>query len=300
MSQMVNKSPKPSEEKLSPNISQEVEKRPLVGIYLKAILKKSTVQLETCKKAKSWDGGAFHIHHSLIQDLLCGSEGPVEEFEKVLNKGTTSIHVTALDGLVSVNSLFTVAVFVGLSLATPGQRSLEDTGACDAGEDIAKNLLVFEVVAFSSFLFSSLIAQGLKLAIILNNSKEVTEAFKAHINNALLRLGMLASAFGSVMGCIFLVLSMVNVIQIRLGLLSCGSASAARATIYLVSLVSTALVMYISTVINSQQEEHSSMQSFISKINGKGLLSSKFLSMLPSLPGGWQDFNVRALCLLLF
>eukprot|EP01018_Ginkgo_biloba_P018437 Gb_38166 [translate_table: standard] len=123
-------------------------------------------------------------------------EGPIEEFEKILDKGTTSVHVTALDGLVNVNSLFTVAVFVGLSLATPGQRSLEDKGACDAGEDVAKNLLVFEVVAFSSFLFSSLIAQGLKLAIILNNSKQVTEAFKAYINNKLLRLGMLASAFG--------------------------------------------------------------------------------------------------------
>lgn len=173
------------------------------------------------------------------------TDGPIE---KILNKGTTTVHVTALDGLVNVNSLFTVAVFVGLSLATPGQRSLDDSGACNAGEDIVRNLLIFEVASFSSFLFSSLIAQGLKLAIMLINSKQVDDAFRAHINNKMLRLGMLASAIGSVMGCVFLMISMVNVIQIRLGVLSCGNNSTVKATISLVGLVSTALIIYISTV----------------------------------------------------
>ncbi|KAJ9176693.1 hypothetical protein P3X46_011977 [Hevea brasiliensis] len=160
---------------------------------------------------------------------------------------TTSVHVTALDGLVNVNSLFTIAVFVGLSLTTPGQRSLENRSACDAGIDVAKKLLVFEVVSFSFFLFSSLIAQGLKLAINLLNSKDVDEAFRAHINLKVLRFGMMGSAVGSVMGCIFLVLSMVNVIQIRLGMLSCGSKSAVHAVTALVLLVSSALLIYIST-----------------------------------------------------
>ncbi|KAJ7009139.1 hypothetical protein NC653_007699 [Populus alba x Populus x berolinensis] len=62
-----------------------------------------------------------------------------------VSSSTTSVHVTALDGIVNVNSLFTVAVFVGI--------------------DMAKNLLVFEVVSFSFFLFSSLVAQGLKLGL---------------------------------------------------------------------------------------------------------------------------------------
>ncbi|KAJ9169858.1 hypothetical protein P3X46_018006 [Hevea brasiliensis] len=162
---------------------------------------------------------------------------------------TTRVHVTALDGLVNVNSLFTIAVFVGLSLTTPGQRSLENRSACDAGIDVAKKLLVFEVVSFSFFLFSSLIAQGLKLAINLLNSKDVDEAFRAHINLNVLRFGMMGSAVGSVMGCIFLVLSMVNVIEIRLGMLSCGSKSAVHAVTALVLLVSSALLIYISTTI---------------------------------------------------
>lgn len=162
---------------------------------------------------------------------------------------TTSVHVTALDGLVNVNSLFTIAVFVGLSLTTPGQKSLEDRTACDAGIDVVKKLLVFEVVSFSFFLFSSLVAQGLKLAINLLNSKDVDEAFRAHINLKVLRLGMMGSAIGSVMGCLFLMLSIVNVIQIRLGMLSCGSKSAIHAVSALLILVTSALVVYISTAI---------------------------------------------------
>ncbi|KAG2669743.1 hypothetical protein I3760_14G047700 [Carya illinoinensis] len=162
---------------------------------------------------------------------------------------TTSVHVTALDGIVNVNSLFTIAVFVGLSLTTPGQRSLENNTACDAGIDIARKLLVFEVVSFSFFLFSSLVAQGLKLAVNLLNSKDVDEAFRAHINLKVLRLGMMGSAVGSVMGCLFLMLSMINVIEIRLGLLSCGSKSAIHAVAALLILVSSALFVYISTAI---------------------------------------------------
>ncbi|KAB2020893.1 hypothetical protein ERO13_D07G094700v2 [Gossypium hirsutum] len=161
----------------------------------------------------------------------------------------TSVHVTALDGLVNVNSLFTVAVFVGLSLTTPGQHSLENRAPCDAGVDVAKKLLVFEVVSFSFFLFSSLVAQGLKLAINLLNSKDVDEAFRAHINLKVLRFGMMGSAVGSVMGCLFLMLSMVNVIEIRLGLLSCGSKSSVHAAAALVVLVSLALLVYISTAV---------------------------------------------------
>ncbi|KAL2488368.1 hypothetical protein Fot_41660 [Forsythia ovata] len=164
---------------------------------------------------------------------------------------TTSVHVTALDGLVNVNSLFTIAVFVGLSLTTPGQHSLENPSACDAGIDVAEKLLVFEVVSFSFFLFSSLVAQGLKLAINLLNSKDVDEIFRAHINLKVLRFGMLASAIGSVMGCLFLMLSMVNVIQIRLGMLSCGSKSAVHAVVALVVLMTSAIIVYISTAVYS-------------------------------------------------
>ncbi|XP_042496211.1 uncharacterized protein LOC122075303 [Macadamia integrifolia] len=167
------------------------------------------------------------------------------------SSSSTSVHVTALDGLVNVNSLFTIAVFVGISLTTPGQHSLENKGVCDAGPDVAKRLFSFEVVSFSFFLFSSLVAQGLKLTIILLNSKDVDEAFRVHINLKVLRLGMMASAAGSVMGCVFLVLSMVNAIEIRLGLLSCGSEYAVGAVAALVTLVFSGILVYVSTAIYS-------------------------------------------------
>lgn len=109
--------------------------------------------------------------------------------------------------------------------------------------------LCLQVVSFSFFLFSSLVAQGLKLAINLLNSKDVEEAVRAHINIKVLRFGMMGSAIGSVMGCLFLMLSMVSVIEIRLGVLSCGSKPAVHAVIALVVGVSSALLVYISTTV---------------------------------------------------
>ncbi|RCV41202.1 hypothetical protein SEVIR_9G115600v4 [Setaria viridis] len=172
------------------------------------------------------------------------------KFPAALSANTTSVHVTALDGVVNVNSLFTVAVFVGLSLATPEQlRSLAGDPSCDAGPGVARSLLVLEVVAFSSFLFSSLVAQGLKLALNLINSKDPHDALRAHIDARVLRLGMLASAVGSVVGCVFLMVSMVMVVQIRLGTLGCASnRAAAKAAAGLVGLVTTALAVYVGTV----------------------------------------------------
>ncbi|TYJ26172.1 hypothetical protein E1A91_A07G100600v1 [Gossypium mustelinum] len=200
-----------------------------------------------------WSNQHHHHHH---RDHRNNEGNPAVQSRRLTStpsssssSSKTSVHVTALDGLVNVNSLFTVAVFVGLSLTTPGQHSLENRAPCDAGVDVAKKLLVFEVVSFSFFLFSSLVAQGLKLAINLLNSKDVDEAFRAHINLKVLRFGMMGSAVGSVMGCLFLMLSMVNVIEIRLGMLSCGSKSSVHAAAALVALVSSALLVYISTAV---------------------------------------------------
>lgn len=60
---------------------------------------------------------------------------------------------------------------------------------------------------------------------------------------------MLGYAVGSVMGCQFLMLLIVDVIQIRLGMLSCGSKSAVHSVVALVVLVSSDLLVYISTVV---------------------------------------------------
>ncbi|CAH8384198.1 unnamed protein product [Eruca vesicaria subsp. sativa] len=164
---------------------------------------------------------------------------------------TTSVHVSALDGIVNANSLFTVAVFVGLSFDQPRDLTLTDRAECNAGLDVERYLIVFEVISFAFFLFSSLVAQGLKLTINLLNSKETDEVFKADIDCNLLRLGVVGAAGGSIMGCVFLLLSMVEVIQLRLGLLSCGNSLAVHTVLALVVLASSALSVYIFTVFYS-------------------------------------------------
>ncbi|KAF2292500.1 hypothetical protein GH714_024600 [Hevea brasiliensis] len=117
------------------------------------------------------------------------------------------IHQKALDDLVNVNSFFTIAVFVGLSFASSGQHSLENRPECDADPGIAMRLILYEVISFACFLLSSLVAKTLK-------------------------------------GLCFLALSMANVIQIRIGKLSCGSVYAYRSWI----IVLLALFIYIPSM----------------------------------------------------
>ncbi|KAM7521912.1 hypothetical protein LguiA_011814 [Lonicera macranthoides] len=161
----------------------------------------------------------------------------------------TTVHMSALDSIVNVNSLFTIAVFLGLSLAVPNPDSSSGNG-CVCGPSDVSRLIVYEVVSFSFFLSSSLIAQGLKLAINLLNSMALDVPNKAQINCRVLTYGMVGTAIGSVLGCVFLMLSMVLVIEVKLGKLACGG-DAVWAAIMLIILVTTALVGYVSTTIHA-------------------------------------------------
>ena len=114
---------------------------------------------------------------------------------------------------------------------------------------MAKKLLASEVVSFSLFPFSSLVPQGLKLAINILNNKNANEAFRAHTNRKVFRIGMLGFAIGSVMGCLFFMLSMMNVIEIWLGLLSCVSKYVVHANLTLVVLISATLLVYVFTAL---------------------------------------------------
>lgn len=70
-----------------------------------------------------------------------------------------------------------------------------------------------------------------------------------HINKTALRVGYLVSAVGSVCGCGCLMMALVDVAQIKLGTLSCGSSHTYGAVVPLVILVPTALFIYVSFVI---------------------------------------------------
>ncbi|XP_059666333.1 uncharacterized protein LOC132312099 [Cornus florida] len=174
--------------------------------------------------------------------------------DKPPTKFHTSIHIAALDGIVHVNSLFTLAVFVGLAWdpSDPNNRLVEDP-LCAAGNDVAADLITFHVFSFSSFLFSSLVALGLKQALrmVQTTHLHVFTLDMAHVNKTALRVGYLVSAAGSVSGCLFLMMALVDVVQIKLGTLSCGSSLSYGAIVPLMVLVPCGLSIYVCFVLHA-------------------------------------------------
>ncbi|CAI9106867.1 OLC1v1006104C1 [Oldenlandia corymbosa var. corymbosa] len=181
--------------------------------------------------------------------------------EKILS--ITSIHILALDGIVNVNSLFTVGVFIGFTwnLGDPSD-SLVESIHCAAGSGMVEEMVKFHVYSFSSFLFSSLIALGLKQGIRITSSKEdegdedhlgvvQMRDFVVRVNLKVLQSGILASALGSIFGCVFLTLALMDFVQIKLGKLGCGSWHSAAAVVPLLLLVPSGLVIYIYVVLHA-------------------------------------------------
>lgn len=157
---------------------------------------------------------------------------------------------SGLDDLVNVNSLLSIAVFVGLTYATPGQRSLENRPECDAEPHQAKNLVVLEVVAFSFFLFSSLVAKALKVnfQIYDNGNFEIDEKTGQGRLTWWKWVFLSLSVLASFLGCFFLMLSMFYLIQIRLGRLSCKSPYTQGATLLMVAIVCVGMLIYLPLV----------------------------------------------------
>jgi hypothetical protein len=166
------------------------------------------------------------------------------------NGGGTSINITALDGIVNVNSLFTLAAFVGLAWNPSDGSATLSSPECAAGDHAESDLVTFHVLAFGCFLFSSLIALCLKQAIRIVRSHG-----SARINRFGLRAGILVCATGSVFACIFLMLALINVVQVRLGRISCGGA-ALGAVLPLVIFVPAGLFIYAGIVIYAFTHTH--------------------------------------------
>ncbi|CAA2956408.1 uncharacterized protein LOC111371195, partial [Olea europaea subsp. europaea] len=156
----------------------------------------------------------------------------------------TSIHVTAIDSIVNVNSLFTIAIFIGFSFTVPKAHIVGNTQSCHVGIETVRRLIVSEIVSFSSFLFSSLIAQSLKLTINSLNSLDPIEHLKADINSSALKFGLLGSAVGSVVGCLSLIVSISYAIQVKLGVISCGGES-----VFAVAVLAVLVGIYIMATI---------------------------------------------------
>ena len=70
-----------------------------------------------------------------------------------------------------------------------------------------------------------------------------------HFNRKSIRKGMLYAIFNSILGCLFLILSIVNVFQIRLGILSCRSPSIVQGVVALVVIVTCGVVFHVAITI---------------------------------------------------
>ncbi|KAL5709378.1 hypothetical protein ACHQM5_020075 [Ranunculus cassubicifolius] len=167
----------------------------------------------------------------------------------------TTIYLTALDSTVNVNSLFMLAVFIGLAWnpMDPNYSLITDP-KCIPTQSIAEDLISFQVFSFASFLFSSLIAlsikQALKISRRYNGGSVDTSVLMARVNKTMLRVGILLISVGSVCGCGFLMLALVNVVQVKLGKLGCvsGSGYSIAAIVPLVIFVPIALLVNVGLV----------------------------------------------------
>lgn len=178
-----------------------------------------------------------------------------EQTKKKKTKETTikEIHCQAMDDLVNVNSLFTVAAFVGLSLATRDKTNLEQRDECDAGPQVKKILIVYEVLAFACFLLSSMLAKVIKLHLYLDGSSYVTilgthSYFRRKAFNLKIYM-LIVAAVMSIVAIVFLMLAVVNIVQVRIGLLSCGSVEARAAVWAMCWIVGIGLVIYVVSMV---------------------------------------------------
>lgn len=157
---------------------------------------------------------------------------------------STNIHITALDGTLNVNSLFAFAAFIGVAFNP--ENSLVSATPCAASRASAKRLIESHVYSFSAFLFSSLIASALKLAIRAGGGPVHADMHSSgRVNLRVLQAGIVASAAGSMFGCAFLTAALVDLVQIKLGSLGCWGWHAVASLSSLLILVPSALLVYV-------------------------------------------------------
>lgn len=80
------------------------------------------------------------------------------------------------------------------------------------------------------------------------NGRDKDNSKFAEINHNFLRAGILSSAIGSILGAIFLIVSMVVLIEIRLGNLTCGNPWAIKTTVPFVVLGVSGCAIFIVAV----------------------------------------------------
>ncbi|KAJ9159819.1 hypothetical protein P3X46_025288 [Hevea brasiliensis] len=146
----------------------------------------------------------------------------------------TKFQSNAVDVLSSINSLFTVAVFLGLSFASPNQKSIDPRSECNPDATMLKRLVLWEVISFSFFLFSSLFLKSLQLYInMLGDIKWVVRGM------------FYISVLTTTLGVASFTVSMAYLIQIQVGKMSCWIFETTLSVIFLAVMVFLGIVSYL-------------------------------------------------------
>ncbi|KAL3752542.1 hypothetical protein ACJRO7_000018 [Eucalyptus globulus] len=162
------------------------------------------------------------------------------------------IYQKALDDLVSVNSLFTVAVFVGLAFASAEQQNLAGDSKCEAGVRVGRRLVKNEVISFAFYLFSSLVAKSLKTHLFTYLITDPSCDQITHWSSKVLRGSLFfLSTATSIIGGVLLLYSMVDMIQLRLGKVTCKGIETLNAVGVLIAVNVFALLIYIPFVAHA-------------------------------------------------
>nr|CAD1819387.1 unnamed protein product [Ananas comosus var. bracteatus] len=172
----------------------------------------------------------------------------------MLSPGETQIDNTALDGIISHNSLFTGAVFAGLSVGLSNGTGSSSGGGlvssgCTVGAQVANDLVSYHVFAFALFLFSSLVALALKQECArctgMAHAQRASTG-QCSVQGWCVRAGVHDRVRVPHAGP-------VNVVQSKLGRIGCGLSAAASsgAVVSLVTLIPTGMVIYTIIVFRA-------------------------------------------------
>lgn len=166
------------------------------------------------------------------------------------------MHQNILDDLVNVNSLFSAAVFLGMTFVAPRQESLETRSECNMDPLQSKRVVLCNVVTFACFLLSSLAAKSLKAILCLVKSDVREELRVRALKKILLDLNwrrflLGISVLASFAGIVSLTMSMIITVQLKLGKVSCGSHYAKLAVATLIAIVSFTLLLYTPSMVYS-------------------------------------------------
>lgn len=118
-----------------------------------------------------------------------------------------------------------ISLFVGVFLVTSDQRSLKSRTHCDPTNDV-----VFEVLSFSLFILLAGLIQCLKVELYTLMGRN--KGFRNPSSALVFKIVAVASMVIFIMGMIFVMFSFMEIIHIKLGMLSCGSEYTLQTLVY--------------------------------------------------------------------